>query len=133
MKILIIDDDCVSCNIFKTFFDHHGTCDTATNGIYGLEKYKGSLLNGNPYDLIIIDIILPDINGQEVLKVIRFEEDKRSFGGIKRAKIVLTTSLDDNENRKIAETLQGEDEIYYTKASGLNGFREKLHEIGFFV
>ncbi|OGI02221.1 MAG: hypothetical protein A2Y25_04730 [Candidatus Melainabacteria bacterium GWF2_37_15] len=132
MKILIIEDDYVSYNIFKTFLQHYGTCDNATTGKDAIDIYNNALFSGNAYDLILIDIILPDMNGQEILKLIRFEEERRSSGGMRRAKIVLTTSLDDEENRKIAATLQGKDETYYAKASGLNGFREKLEEVGFF-
>ena len=79
MKILIIEDDYVSYNIFKTFLQHYGTCHNATTGKDAIDIYNNALFSGNAYDLILIDIILPDMNGQEILKLIRFEEERRSL------------------------------------------------------
>ena len=124
MRSLVIDDDYTSQTMFVRFLENFGTCDTATTGLDGLQKFKDSINQGAKYDLVVIDIILPDINGDIVLESIRSEERFLS------TKIVLTTSLDDKENRQLCGKLRSGHETYYVKRCALDGFREKLGELG---
>jgi two-component system alkaline phosphatase synthesis response regulator PhoP len=66
-KFLIIDDDYEILDMLKILLEVEGyEVDTASNGFTGLEK-----LNKNSYDLILLDLNLPDIAGEQVCKVIR--------------------------------------------------------------
>ena len=130
MKTLIIDDDASSRNIFKIYLEKFGKCDTASIGYEGINAYKEAFNAGEPYDLIVIDIILPDINGNEVFKMIRTEENMNKIADYFRTKIILTTSLDDKENQRIKENLIKGMETYYPKAFANEGLQEKLAELG---
>lgn len=67
MKILMVDDDEALLTIFATTLKKHGyEVVTAPNGQQGLEKAK----NEKP-DFIFLDQVLPDIQGNEVLKTLK--------------------------------------------------------------
>lgn len=67
-KILVIDDDEDICFLVKSLLEEEFDVDTVTNGTEGIDKLK----NGN-YDLVLLDIIMPEMNGYEVLNLIKKE------------------------------------------------------------
>ncbi len=73
MKVLIVEDDRPTAAALQLLLDAEGIIhDTAYLGEEGLNISKLTDSNGVPiYDLIILDLILPDINGFEVLLKIR--------------------------------------------------------------
>ncbi len=129
MKTLIIDDDASCRNVFKLFFEKFGKCDLCSNGSDGIAMFKEAFISEKPYDLVVIDIIMPDINGSEVLRMIRIEEDMCNLSDFFRTKVLLTTSLDDEENRNLAKNLTQEIEAYYIKSFANEGLQEKLQEL----
>jgi two-component system chemotaxis response regulator CheY len=46
----------------------------AFDGVQALKLFKEALEAGNPYSLVFLDIIMPEMNGQEALKQIRILE-----------------------------------------------------------
>ncbi len=67
MKILMVDDDEALLTVFSTALKKHGyEVITAANGQQGLEKAR----NEKP-DFIFLDQVLPDIQGNEVLKTLK--------------------------------------------------------------
>lgn len=102
MKSLIVDDDFFSRRVLQTIFSSHGECHVAVDGKEALYAFEQAIAEEAPYDIICLDIMMPEMDGQEVLKKIReFEEKKGIFGG-DCVKIIMTTALDDSENIKIA-------------------------------
>jgi DNA-binding response OmpR family regulator len=69
-NILIIEDDAAILRVVKDNFATRGHCvRTARNGEDGLD----AALNGGP-DLIVLDIMLPKINGFEICRAVRAEK-----------------------------------------------------------
>ena len=69
MKILLVEDDeDISSFLNKGLKDEYYTIDCAFDGEEGLY-----LALNNKYDLILLDIMLPNINGLEICKKIRAE------------------------------------------------------------
>lgn len=70
-KILIIDDDAFILNMYVTKFIKAGhDVDTAKSGAEALTKIK----EGAVPDILLIDIVLPDMNGLDFLETIRNEK-----------------------------------------------------------
>lgn len=132
MKTLVIEDDYSANTMFVRVLENYGTCDSVTTGFDGLQKYRDNLNSGDPYDLIIIDIILPDMNGYTVLESIRSEEG-REFSNPKKTRIILSTSLDDDENKKICKKLEKGSEEYYVKNYILEGLKETIEKLGIYL
>lgn len=71
MKILIVDDEKGIIEVLAAYLEREGyDIYSADNGIDALKKAK----NENP-DLVILDLMLPDISGEEVCRLIRKESD----------------------------------------------------------
>jgi DNA-binding response OmpR family regulator len=70
-KILLVDDEEMIIEVMKAYFKKEGwDIVSASNGIEALEKARGSDI-----DIIILDLMLPDISGEEVCRLIREESD----------------------------------------------------------
>ncbi len=111
MKILIADDDFVSRNLLHSILLPHGTCDMATNGKEALTAFEEALEHGVPYDLICLDIEMPEMCGRDTMKWIRELEESMAVPMEKRVKIILITVARDLENVKAAKEFQCTDYI----------------------
>ncbi|MEH7307148.1 response regulator transcription factor [Neobacillus drentensis] len=71
MKILLVDDERRIIEVLEAYLEREGyEIHCADNGIDALKKVKAL----NP-DLIILDLMLPDISGEEVCRLVRKESD----------------------------------------------------------
>ncbi|OGY08721.1 MAG: hypothetical protein A3D24_01510 [Candidatus Blackburnbacteria bacterium RIFCSPHIGHO2_02_FULL_39_13] len=72
-KILLIEDEQYARDIYKRQLDLAGfTTDAFPNGKEGLAALA------NKYDLALIDLMLPDVNGVEILKQIKANESSKN-------------------------------------------------------
>ena len=69
MKILLIDDDDIFNSIVRRKLKKNHTVETVTNPYTGL-----GMLIMNEYDCVVIDYEMPNVNGLELIKVIRSNE-----------------------------------------------------------
>ncbi len=74
MKILIVDDDPVAQIMIKEMLSPLGECDICNNGEEGLLAFEYAHEMGQPYDLVILDIMMPVMDGMETLQAIRDKE-----------------------------------------------------------
>lgn len=92
LKILLVDDDRFLLDMYLLKFKKSGLdIDTASNGISALEKIKANA----DYDMVLMDIIMPGMDGLELLKKIRSEKLIP-----KAVVIMLTNQADDEEKAK---------------------------------
>ena len=71
MRILIVDDDYVSRLKLKSLLSRYGDCDAVPDGELALKMFTVAHDESVPYDLITMDIDMPKMWGQEVVKKIR--------------------------------------------------------------
>jgi len=102
MKILIVEDEFVSRHVLQELLHPFGECSMAVNGKEAVEAFNLALSEKKPYNLICLDIMLPEMDGQEVLKTIREIERENKIGGLDGVKIIMTTALEDFDNIKRA-------------------------------
>lgn len=98
MKMLITEDDFTSRLLLQEILKSYGPIHIAVNGKEAVEAVRLSLEAGEPYNLICLDIMMPEMGGQEALRQIRELEEARSTLSLGRAKIVMTSALDDPKN-----------------------------------
>lgn len=75
LKILVIDDDPLSCDILKKYILSWGMQVESTNtGVEALRMLLQAAKDGNPYDIAIIDLFIPEMDGFEIAAMIDSEE-----------------------------------------------------------
>jgi len=73
--ILIIEDDLAIANLYQLKLElHNNTVNVANNGLVGLTKTKEQ-----DYDIILLDLRMPVMNGEEFLKKLRKNPDYRDI------------------------------------------------------
>lgn len=102
MRALVVEDDFVTGMVMQEILSLYGEVEIAVNGVEGLDKYKDSMTNGNKYDIIFMDIMMPGMTGQEAVQEIRAYETKQGIHSSNRITIIMNTALDDFENIKKA-------------------------------
>jgi two-component system chemotaxis response regulator CheY len=99
MKCLIVEDEDLAREGLIYFLTDYAEIETAVNGLEALEMYRRGLQQGNPFDLVLLDIVMPEMDGQEALKQIRRMEEEL---GAKKCVIIMTTALNSPENMEEA-------------------------------
>jgi DNA-binding NtrC family response regulator len=77
LHILCIDDDDLFRKIMSqclTRFEHRVT--VASGGKVGLELFRAATLDNEPYEVVITDLCMPDIDGKSVVRTIKAESPK---------------------------------------------------------
>ncbi len=98
MKSLIVEDDLASRLILQEMLSNFGPVHTAVNGKEGLQLFKRSIEKNDKYKLICLDIMMPEMDGQQVLKEIREIEASESAEHFRRTKVFMVTALGDVES-----------------------------------
>lgn len=88
-RIIIIDDDPHAVEILTRMLEREGyQCLSASGGAAGLQT-----LAGQPVDVILLDIMMPEMDGLEVCERLRADD------GLRQIPVILLTAKDDMETR----------------------------------
>jgi two-component system chemotaxis response regulator CheY len=98
MKTLIVEDDATSRLFLVELLSGYGTVHAVDEGVLALDAVKASLEQRQPFDLVCLDIMLPGLDGQQILKSIRELEERHGYPVGRGAKVVMTTALRDKSN-----------------------------------
>jgi two-component system chemotaxis response regulator CheY len=98
MQTLIVEDDFTSRLLLQELLKKYGSTHIAVNGKEAVEAVRAGMDAGHPYDLICLDIMMPEMDGHEACKQIRDMEEKRGILSTHGAKIVMTTALGDTKS-----------------------------------
>lgn len=71
LKTLIVDDHPASVSMLKKMLVEHCECFVATSGVKAVELFEQALRNQNGFDVVLLDIVMPGIDGIETLKRMR--------------------------------------------------------------
>ncbi|GAB7022547.1 response regulator [Salidesulfovibrio brasiliensis] len=95
MRILIVEDEYTSRKLLKAILSDYGECDTAPDGKSGLEAFKSALVEGRPYGLVCLDIMMPVMDGHEALRAIREAEAEHGIRAQDEVKVIMVTAIND--------------------------------------
>lgn len=93
MRILVVEDDMNSSKLMVHFLRRFGTCDTATDGVEAIAAVTESYRTGSPYDLLILDIMMPNLGGMETLRAIRTYEEGLGIPCEDHVKAIMVSAL----------------------------------------
>jgi len=131
MRILIAEDDSTSAQYMSGLLTRFGECTVVEDGELALAAYHAARAEGRPYEFICLDIMMPRMNGQEVLEEIRRGEAEAGVASGSGVKIVMTTALGDV--RSVMSAYKGGATAYITKPILTERLFETMCSLGFEV
>ena len=131
MKILVVDDEMISREKMKMIMSHFGECEAVESGAEAVEKFVGAWNSWSPYDLISLDVQMPEMDGVDVLKRIREMERDKNGPESRRVKVVMVTARSDKDT--IMTSIQAGCNDYVVKPFDKTIVAKKLTQMGFHV
>lgn len=128
MKILIAEDDMASRKFLFEFLSPYGTCDLTVDGLEAVEAFIMALDDGQPYDLAILDIMMPRMDGLKALKAIRSIEADREINESGLVKVIMATALTDTKD--VFDALTTGCEAYAAKPVDINKMLKIIRSFG---
>jgi two-component system chemotaxis response regulator CheY len=129
LKILVAEDDFACRKLLQSFLSEYGDCFVVINGHEAVEAVKDALDEGQPYDLICLDIMMPEMDGHEALESIRKVENEHGIAGLDGVKVIMTTALSDSAS--VIGAFKAGCEAYIVKPLGKRNLFEEMEKLGF--
>ena len=102
MKILLAEDDYTTRKYMSSFLSKYGECDVTVDGMEAVDAFMMALDEGEPYDLVCLDVMMPAMDGYQALVSIRNLEKDYKIPEEDAVKVIMTTALNDEKNVKMA-------------------------------
>lgn len=99
MKTLIVDDEILNCKLLQSLLKDYGECSIAKDGDLAIQLFEKALKKQEPFNLVCLDIMMPEKDGYEVLRAIRNLEQDYSLQTAQRSRIIMITALSERENK----------------------------------
>ncbi|MCK5074850.1 MAG: response regulator [Calditrichia bacterium] len=102
MRFLIVEDDLTSRKVMQKLLKTHGESDSVVNGKEAIDAFSIAMEDNEPYDMIFMDIMMPEMDGQLALKKIRKHESELKISPKDEVPIIMTTALNSPKDVKEA-------------------------------
>jgi two-component system chemotaxis response regulator CheY len=93
LRLLVAEGDPDSRVVLQDLLSKYGECRIAVNGREAVEAFRSARQEGRGYDLICMDIQLPEMNGQEAVYAIRSIEEHEKLYSSRSVKIFMTADI----------------------------------------
>ena len=93
-KVLVVGDNFGNRQLLIEVLGDKAKCDSAGNGREAVEAYNLSVRNKKPYDVILLDIAMPEMDGMEFLKLVRDNERAAGVVAGDGVLIIMITAFD---------------------------------------
>lgn len=132
MRVLIVDDDFYSRVMLHDMMRPVAECHIAVNGEEAVGAFKKALEDGRPYDLVCMDLVMPEMDGQQALREMRGYEEDLGLSDMERCKVVVISMLEDSRETNDAFFLGGAD-CFLVKPIEEERFMDELRALGLTV
>ncbi|OGR34315.1 MAG: two-component system response regulator [Desulfovibrionales bacterium GWA2_65_9] len=128
MRALIAEDEFLGRKVLSAFLNTLFEVDVAVNGQEAVAAFNLAHAEGKPYNLILMDIMMPEMDGLEALAKIRATEHEKKLRP--QVKVLMTTALDDAKT-VIRSFHDGEAAGYIVKPVRKEKLFAELQKMGF--
>lgn len=128
LRCLVVDDDEIGREFLILNLEGIASCDWAVNGREALEKYSASL-DTKPYDVIFLDIVMPEMDGNEAAKTIRRMELERGITSDKGVTIIVLSSLNTPQDI-IRSYMSAQSAAHLVKPLNAEKLKKTLRQLG---
>ena len=94
MRSLVVEDNFTNRQLMMRMLSPFGRSDVAVNGKEAVSAFRQAYEESSPYNLICLDIMMPEMDGHEALAEIRKIEQERDISPDKRTRVLMTTAVD---------------------------------------
>lgn len=118
-RVLVVEDEAALLDVLTQLLAHAGLdVRGAEDGAAGLAAFEAAAAEGQPFDLVILDVMMPKMNGFELCESIRRESD---------VPIMVLTALSAEDDQLKAFSLLADD--YVTKPFSLPVVVERVRAL----
>lgn len=128
MKILIAEDNPTNRTVLKGYLAAFGELHIAIDGEQAIQVFIEAFDNNEPFDLICLDIMMPEKDGQDVLTAVRAYEKQHDIPITSGTKVIMTTALDDAKN--VLGAFKNGCESYITKPIDRQQLMVEINKLG---
>ena len=128
MRILVVDDELVSRMKMQKILEGLGDVRCAENGPDAIGAFKHAWEDGDPFQLIMLDISMPGMDGTEVLLEIKEFEQSTMAPADRQARVLMVTAQTDRNS--VVTCVQAGCDGYIVKPFNRESVFEKLRKLG---
>jgi len=128
LKVLVVEDDFTSRVLLQSLLLEFGTPHVAVDGIEAIQAFCSARQSGKPYDLVCMDVRLPEMNGMEALERIRMIEKQEGIQPSNAVKIFMTTGVRDLKT--VSSSFNALCDAYLTKPLDASDMIAELRQHG---
>lgn len=129
MRVLIVEDERLNRRLLEDTVAPFGEFVSARNGREAVEAFGWAMEEERPFDLVFMDILMPEMNGLQALERIRQIEAERAVPPGRETKAIMITGLTDMKNVSRA-FFRGNAVAYLEKPVSPQKVREELRKFG---
>ena len=129
MRALIIEDDKTSQTLLANILKPYATVAVAEDGDEGFQQFSTALESEQPFDIILLDLNMPWVDGNTVLTAIRELEEEHGRVGTDAVKVIVTTS--DQEPKSLYQATGNGCSAYLIKPIHREQLRDELRRLNF--
>lgn len=129
MHALIVEDDLVCRKVLQKLLAGYGTVEAVACGSDALIAVTQARAAGKPFQLVCLDIDMPDMTGHQVLVQLRREEDERKSPADQRLRVLMTSGHSQPEN--VVASFHNRCDGFLVKPVNAHKLAERLNGFGF--
>jgi two-component system chemotaxis response regulator CheY len=128
MRILVVDDDRPNRKLLRDIVSKLGECETAEGGQEAISAFQKAWEDWRPFNLIFLDILMPEIDGRQVLLKIREIEKEKKISEQHQIRIIMVTGV--SEEEMVMDCLRNGCDEFIVKPLDIKLVFEKIKKLG---
>ena len=129
MRFLIVDDDAPNRKLLTDIVSKLGECEAVAGGPEALSAFKKGWEDWRPFNLVFLDVLMPEMDGREVLLKIREIEKDKKISEQHQARIIMVTGA--SEEGTVMDCLRNGCDEFIVKPIDIELVFEKIKKLGF--